>query len=74
MKYVFAASTCVVAWTPRPIRLEAGEAWAADDPFVRAHPDKFVTDPGKLRRTVAAQPVVELATKAPGERRTVTRG
>ncbi len=74
MKYTFAASTCVVEWAPRPVRLKAGEAWDASDPFVKANPQHFTTDPGRLRRTVASSRTVEQATAAPGERRTVSRG
>jgi hypothetical protein len=73
MKYVFAASTCAVEWSPRPVRLKAGEAWDASDPFVKANPQHFVAEPSKPRRTVAPSPVVEQATKAPGERRLVIR-
>lgn len=56
------------------VRIGHGEPWAANDPFVKAHPDLFSSDcpPNAVRRTVA-EALVETATKAPGERRTVKR-
>lgn len=52
------------------VRLTEGEPWAADDPFVKAKPDLFGSFPERLRRTVPPKPMVEQATKAPGEKRT----
>jgi hypothetical protein len=48
-----------------PYRVNAGEAWAADDPLVVSHPRMFTRDLAKLRRSV------EQATAEPGERRTL---
>lgn len=48
-----------------------GEAWWADDPFVRARPEFFGPVPAKIRGDRPA--VVEQASKAPGEKRTVKR-
>jgi hypothetical protein len=75
-RIVFALSTCS---TTNPatgviVRVVEGEPWAADDPFVAAKPDLFGTIPNKIRRTVDAPPVVEQASKAPGEKRTTKRG
>jgi hypothetical protein len=55
------------------VTLVPGEAWAADDPFVKAHPEKFALEPPRIRRTVARQ-VIEQASKAPGEKRATKRG
>lgn len=55
------------------VTLVPGEAWAADDPFVKANPDKFSLEPPTIRRTVAHQ-VIEQASKAPGEKRATKRG
>jgi len=72
MRYVYAAGTLSVRAEPEPVRLVAGEAWDADDPFVRAHPDLFTDAPLTVRRTVPArvERPVEQATRAPGEKRT----
>ena len=56
------------------VRIVEGEPWAAEDPFVRARPELFAAAPERIRRTVPAAPVVEKATKAPGEKRTTKRG
>lgn len=74
MKAVYATRTCAVAWKPRAIQVTAGEAWDPTDPFVKANPELFTAEPGKLRRTVPAPPVVEAATANPGERRSTSRG
>ena len=73
---VFASATTTAGLPDgTPYTLIEGQAWAADDPLVRANPGLFVKDiselPGYPRRTVA---VVESATAAPGERRSVKRG
>ena len=72
---VFAAATLSTA-NPADgviIAIVEGEVWAADDPFVRARPDLF-TDVAPVVRRTAAPAVIEQATKAPGERRSVKRG
>lgn len=60
---VFARYSFVTDFDGRAVHVRQGEAWAAEDPFVAAHPDAF--GPGQLRRTAA----VETATRAPGEMR-----
>jgi hypothetical protein len=45
------------------------EVWHAGDPFVKAHPTWFSSDLGSIAKGSA--PVVESATAAPGEKRTV---
>ena len=52
------------------VRISEGEPWAADDPFVAARTDLFGTFPERVRRTAPPKPVIEKATKAPGEKRT----
>lgn len=73
---VFALATCATSdpTTGLIIRTVEGEPWAAGDPFVKARPDLFGDQPERIRRTVPAMPVVEQASKAPGEKRTTKRG
>jgi hypothetical protein len=73
---VFALVTCS---TTNPntgliVRVSEGEPWAANDPFVKARSDLFGAQPEKIRRTVPMVPIVEQASKAPGEKRTTKRG
>lgn len=56
------------------VRTVEGEPWAAQDPFVKARPDLFGDQPERIRRTVAFVPIIEQASKAPGEKRTTKRG
>jgi hypothetical protein len=74
MSLVFASSTCSVRHAGNTIRLEAGQCWAADDPFVLARPELFTATPSIVFRTASKGVAVEQATKAPGERRTIKRG
>jgi|GEM_PF-1509560 hypothetical protein len=73
---VFALSTCSTTdpQTGLIIRVVEGEPWAANDPFVKARPDLFGAQPERIRRTIPAAPVIEQASKAPGEKRTTKRG
>lgn len=70
--YVFANSTASVAWGGGVVRLHLGDPWPADDPFVKARPEFFASDPpsATVRRTSAP---IEQATAAPGERRNTRR-
>ena len=61
---VFATRSCATEHGGLPVTVRKGEAWAADDPLVQAKPDLFGPPP-KVRRT--GPPVVERATRAPGE-------
>lgn len=79
MKIVYATSTTSVA-------LEGGGSgtvvfgshWPADDPIVRAHPDLF-SDDARYGMNYSVEPAgygdppVEMATAAPGEKRTTRR-
>lgn len=55
--------------------VKAGDPWDPEDPLVVAHPDLFGPEPPEdsIRRTVN-RPVVEQATRNPGERRRAPRG
>jgi len=59
------------------ITVREGDLWDADDPVVAAHPDWFQTLDGKALKTAKpaarAEPPVEQATAAPGEKRTTRR-
>jgi hypothetical protein len=71
MEYVIAPATVWVQEPNGPVLLEAGERWAADDPFVKRHPGAFTEpDENDIRTSVAKPARVEQATKAPGEKRT----
>lgn len=67
---VFAAYT---TWVSPSVQIVEGEAWRDDDPVVKAHRDKFQTQPKVVRTTLPRhlrnQPPVEQATAAPGELR-----
>jgi hypothetical protein len=71
---VFATVTCTTGdpATGLLIRLNEGETWAADDPFVKARPDLFSDEPTRIRRTAHNSPI-EAATNNPGEKRKTTR-
>lgn len=70
MQIVYASSTCS-SRNPdgTPVRLIAGEAWWADDPFVIAHPDLFRGTPPIVRGTTSQTRPVETATAVPGFKR-----
>jgi hypothetical protein len=69
---VFATASCVTEYGGRAIHVVQGEAWAADDPFVKACGDLFGLPP-VVRRT-GPVPRVERATRAPGEKRGPSNG
>lgn len=69
---VFAAAQCSVRFGGLIIRLTPGDAWDANDPFVKHRPDLFAARPAHINRTGPAP--VEQATANPGERRTTRRG
>jgi hypothetical protein len=79
MDVVYARSSAQVM-TPDGGRhmVQMGQHWPADDPVVAAQPDLFSPDPrfGVRYSTPPAElaePPVEQATAAPGERRNVRR-
>lgn len=67
----FAKTTTTVNFDGRIVRLAEGDPWHATDPFVIARPELFSDLPARVYGTRA---VVEQASAAPGERRTVKRG
>lgn len=79
-------SVIVVAVTSGTVRLDGqsiairkGEAWNAQSPVVREHPDMFSSDPqralgGELGAASDVERPVEQATRAPGERSGARRG
>lgn len=71
---VFATVSCVTEFDGRSVHVNAGEAWAADDGFVKTHPDMFGPPPRVRRTGPAPVPKVERATRAPGEKRGPSSG
>lgn len=68
---IFATQSCLTEFNGQAVQVHQGEAWDADDPFVKERPDLFDT-PGNLRRTPGFEPdapKIERGTRAPGERR-----
>lgn len=63
---VAVSTTVIVGRQGERVVVRAGDAWAADDPFVKAHPDLFSTDAKHARR--AASDVVEEKTANPGRK------
>lgn len=81
---VFSTSTCTTVDPSNglKVRLSAGEAWWASDPFVKRMPHLFTDVPPVVNGVRAvksasvekvAAPVVESATAAPGVKRQVKR-
>lgn len=71
---VFATRSCATEWAGMPVTVRAGEAWAANDPFVKSKPDLFGPPPKVRRVGPAPAPRVERATRAPGEKRGPSSG
>lgn len=56
MEFVFTtAEAGSVAWGPGGIWVSQDEAWFADDPFVRDHPELFSAIPPRVRSTTGRQ-------------------
>lgn len=72
MSLVFVKESVTTIIGAGKLRLSKDEAWEADDPVVKARPDLFVDRPVVVRSSVAA-PVVESASAAPGEKRSVAK-
>lgn len=71
---VYATAATSVRWRGGIVRLAEGDAWDADDPFVRSNPGFFAEDPTKVHHSRGAEAPVEQATAAPGEKRSTRRG
>lgn len=65
--YTFATRSFVTDFNGARVAVKKDEVWAADDPFVKRHPDAF-GEPSKIRRTTPA-PRVETAAQPPGRSR-----
>lgn len=76
---VFAKTAAVVAFAGQRIRLNPGEPWDAEDPFVKEHPEMFAEHVRAARSTQDSRGFreydeIETATRAPGEKRLGRRG
>jgi hypothetical protein len=79
----FARQSITTSIGGRTVAINAGEAWAADDPVVEARPDLFADAPESVRRSGGriaerkrrrgSDAPVERATAAPGEKRDTER-
>jgi hypothetical protein len=67
--YNYANTTAVVRYEGRLVRVEQGDAYLAEDPFVVANPGLFNEVPTNLRSSIGTQRAVETATAKPGEKR-----
>ena len=65
----FAVADLVTVYEGQKVVLERGEAWWADDPFVKSRPDLFSAEPTRVR----GHRPVEQATKNPGQKRATRR-
>lgn len=73
---VFAKLTGSVAWSRGRTHLSKGKAYDANAPIVRERPDLFEGHPSAPEQERVARseaPVVESATRAPGEKRRTQR-
>lgn len=70
MNIVYAKSNTSIGLNGLIFRLQLGDAWNADDPLVKRHPECFQDHPPFVR-TSGKKGVerVEQATAAPGEKR-----
>lgn len=76
MGVVYANQTVSVAWSGGKTVLKKDQAWDADSPLARERPDLFADEPEKVagRPRGGRPPVIERATRAPGEvRKTAPR-
>lgn len=67
----FATCTTSVRHAGSIIRIQEGDAWWADDPFVKAHANLFAAHPVRVFGERGRG--VESATAAPGEKRATRR-
>lgn len=66
-EYVHPNCAAVVAHEGGRVRLNPADTWDAGDPFVKARPDLFSSDPIQVAHSTGFEPGVERATRAPGE-------
>lgn len=74
MALKYATAACAVRWKGGVVRLAEGDAWPADDEFVKARPEFFADEPTKVHHSRGAEAPVEQATARPGEKRATRRG
>ncbi|MEV3980795.1 hypothetical protein [Nonomuraea sp. NPDC049758] len=74
MDVVYVKTSCVVRWSQGQSPLAQGEVWDAEADLVAERPDLFTDEPTLVRgRPATAEPPVETATAAPGEKRTTRK-
>jgi hypothetical protein len=69
MGVVYARQSASIAWSGGKTFLKKDQAWDADSGLVKERPELFTDEPAKVAGRVAGRPVVERATRAPGEMR-----
>lgn len=67
MGVVYAKQSASVAWSGGKTFLKRDQAWDADSGLVKERPELFFDEPARVAGRVAGRPVVERATRAPGE-------
>ena len=72
--FKFANASCAVRWKGSVVRLNKGDAWSSDDPFVKDRPDFFDDSPTMVHATRGAEQPIEQTTARPGEKRNARRG
>jgi hypothetical protein len=70
MAYVYPTCVAVVLYKSGRVRIHPDQKWPDDDPFVKARPDLFTSEPVTVARS---ERPVEQATRAPGEKRATRR-
>jgi len=71
MAVVYANQTASVSWSGGKTLLKKDQPWDADSGLVRERPELFSDEPGKVAGRPPGRPVIERATRAPGEVRQV---
>ncbi len=71
--YVHPNCTATVLYEGGRVQLNQSQTWHSNDPFVKARPDLFSTDPIEVAHSTGFDPHegrgVERGTRAPGEKR-----
>lgn len=71
--YVYPNCVTVVQYDGGRVRLNPDQKWDSEDPFVKARPEFFAAEPAVTAHSAGFEPVVEQATRAPGEKRSTRR-
>lgn len=64
---VYVSESLCVRWSAGTTVLKKDDAWDADADLVRERPDLFTEKVGKVHGRRTGPPIVERATRAPGE-------